>query len=156
MIAKGNCKRAIPKTLVRSIPIVESNVLTEDVIEVTPAEADEVIQAFTLERADPRFRESVRIAGLHQCLHGANTCTIEQSIKRRRELRVTITDQELSFDPFVIQPHLHVPRLLHHPSPVGMESGRAHEDLPRLQVNEEQAGLDRHCEPPPSVQQTTA
>ena len=121
------------------MPIVKSNVLTENVIEVPSAETDKVIQAFPLERANPRFREGVRIRRLHRSLHDANTCTVEQSIKRRRKLRVTITDQEPGFDTLVIQPHLHISRLLHYPLPIQVIRRRAHEDLPRLQMSEKQA-----------------
>ena len=53
IVSERSPQRAIAKTLVRSMLIVESNVLTQDMIEVSSAEADEVIQAFTLERTDP-------------------------------------------------------------------------------------------------------
>lgn len=51
---------------------MKSNVLVVDVIEVPSAETDEVIQAFTLERADRRFDKCVRIGRLHRRLHDAN------------------------------------------------------------------------------------
>ncbi len=103
------------------------------------AEANEVIQAFTLERANPRFRKGVRIGCLHRSLHDANTRTIEQGIKRLPKLRVAVADQKPSLDVLFLQPHLHIPRLLHHPLLVRMVGGRAHEHLPSLQMNEEQA-----------------
>ncbi len=57
---------AIPQALVRPMGIVEVDVLTFDVVEMAKAKAQEVIQAFPLERADPRFHERVCLRrGMH-------------------------------------------------------------------------------------------
>jgi hypothetical protein len=46
------------------MPIVESNVLTEDVIQMLATETHEVIQTFPLEQTDPRFGKCIRIRRL--------------------------------------------------------------------------------------------
>ncbi|GJM25737.1 MAG: hypothetical protein DHS20C16_21520 [Phycisphaerae bacterium] len=71
---------------------MESNVLAEDVIEMTPAEADEVIQAFSLERPDPRFCKVVRIRRLDWCFHDPDTRVLEQRVERQRKLRIAVTE----------------------------------------------------------------
>jgi hypothetical protein len=136
IVSKRSSQRAITKTLVRSMLIVESNILTQDVIEVTPAEADEVVQTLALERTDPRFGKGIRIRRLDWRFHNADADIIEQRVECKRELRIAVTEKEPRLNLLVLHPHLNVPRLLHHPWPVRMVSCRTHEDSAALQVNE--------------------
>jgi hypothetical protein len=138
IVSKGSSQRAIAKTLVRSMLIVESNVLTQDMIEVSSTEAGKVVQALALERTNPRFGKCVRIRRLYRRFHDTDTCIIEQCVERWHELRVAVTEKEPCLDIFVLHPHLHVPRLLHHPLSVRVVGGRTYEDSAALQVNEKQ------------------
>ena len=72
--------------------IMESNVLTQDVIKMSSTEAGKVVQALTLKRTDPRFGKCIRIRRLYRRFHDADTCVIEQRIECKRELRIAVTD----------------------------------------------------------------
>jgi hypothetical protein len=52
---------AIPQALVRPMGIVKVDILPFDMIEMAKAETHEMVQAFPLERADPRFHERVGV-----------------------------------------------------------------------------------------------
>ena len=60
----GHCPVAQP--LVWAVLVEEANVSLAGVIEMAEAEAQEVVQAFALERTDPSFREGVCLRrGMH-------------------------------------------------------------------------------------------
>ncbi len=53
----------ISEPLVRAMDIVITSVVLADVIEMTKAEAQEMIQALPLDRANPCFRKGVGVRG---------------------------------------------------------------------------------------------
>lgn len=67
--------------------VMEMNECADDVIEMTEPEAEEVVQAFSLQRSNPRFGECVRVGGQHRRPDFVYSCVEEHSIEGGREFR---------------------------------------------------------------------
>ena len=91
----GRCRnRQVVESLVRAMFIEEANILPADGIEMAEAEAEEVVQAFAFERANPRFGECVRVGSQQGCLHTADVRALEQAAEPCRELGVAVVDEK--------------------------------------------------------------
>ena len=122
-----------------SVIVVIVNVLLKNVVEMAAAEAEEVVQTFAFDRADPCFRERIRIRRSSRRFDDAGSRAAEQLIEVVGELRVAITQQEPSMDAVVRQPHLHVASLLLHPTAVRVIGRRTDEYSAAAEMDEEQA-----------------
>ncbi len=96
--------RSIPQALVRPMGVVEVSVLTFDVVEMAEAKAHEMVQAFPLERADPRFHERVGIRREQRRSDGYDAGASKQFVERERKLRVAVVKNELGPELLFIQP----------------------------------------------------
>ena len=76
----GHC--AIPEALMWAIAVVESDKLLVDMIEVVEAETHEVVQAFSLDCADPRFSKRVGVRRQNRCVESTNAGILKYAIKR--------------------------------------------------------------------------
>lgn len=119
--------------------VVVADVLLKDVVEMATSEAEEVVEALSLDRADPRFGEGVRVRRPGRGLDDPGSRIAEQPIEVVSELRVAIVQQEPRLDAVVGEPHLDVASLLLHPGFVRVIGRGTNEDLSTAQVYEEQA-----------------
>ncbi len=76
----------------RTMTVVELDVLAEDVIQVPEAEAHEVIEAFSLDRANPRLSVSVCVRCPDRRPDDSSAGIAKQLIESRSELRVAVAD----------------------------------------------------------------
>ena len=99
----------------RTILVVVRGVGLNDVIQLSEAKTEELIQALAFKASDPRFDEAI----CDGCLVGSpNRATIRAAkilVEALGELAVTVMDQEPHIDRFLLSPHAYIPGLLLHP-----------------------------------------
>ena len=64
-------------------PVVESHELLVDLIEMAQAEAHEVVQAFSLDGADPCLRKRIGVRRSDRCPRSTNAGVLKHAIKSR-------------------------------------------------------------------------
>lgn len=133
-----NTWRSVVEPLVWPIRIIIHRVRLDDVVHVAEAEAEEVIQAFAFEAADPGFGIAVGDRRHVRRLDRAAIRSLEERIEGARELGVAIMDQVTNINAFILGPHAHIPRLLLNPLRRRVESARRDEDLSAGEVNKSQ------------------
>ncbi len=107
-----------------------------DVIQLSEAETEELIQTLTLQAADPRFNVAIGDGGLVGRQNGAAIRTAKILVKSLGELAVTIMDQETHVDPFILGPHAQVSGLLLHPFTCRVRGTWREKDLSTAQMDE--------------------
>ena len=105
----------VAQRLVRAQHIIIVRVDLYDVVQVPQAEAEELIQALSLQCPNPRFDEAVGDRRLVGCPDDRPNGVIEEGVELLRELGVTVMNEKVKAQAFVLQPHDHIPRLLLHP-----------------------------------------
>ncbi len=91
-----------------------------DVVQLVFAEAHEVIQTFAFQRPDETFTKCVRHWGAWRNLDRPHFGILPERIEDIRILPVTVPNEKLGFDVFVIHPHRGVSSLLHYPGCIRM------------------------------------
>ena len=86
-----------------------------DVIQLSEAETEELVQALALQAADPGFDEAIGDGGLVRSSDGTAIRATKMLIEGLGELAIAIMDQEPYVDPFILGPHAQVSGLLLHP-----------------------------------------
>lgn len=91
--------RHVAQALMGTDRVEIGNILPDDVIKVIQADADKVIEALALERADPVFREAIRDRTQDRCqdypaLDAFAALAFEGFVKRFSELAIVVMDQE--------------------------------------------------------------
>jgi hypothetical protein len=76
-------------------PVVVLGVSAKDVLQVTPAEDQHVVEAFSSNGTDPTFRERVRPGCPDGRLHDAEALGADDLVERPGELGVSVADEEL-------------------------------------------------------------
>ncbi len=89
-LASGDRERSVTETLMRTMLIEEVDVIAEDVVEVAEPEAHEVIEAFSLQRAHPRFGKCVRVRRPDWRFDDSRARIAEQLIEGCGELGVAV------------------------------------------------------------------
>src|SRR6266536_313084 len=119
-----------------SLPVVVLDVRAEDVLQVTPTEDQDVIQALSSSRADPALRERVPPWGPDRRFEDSDVFGPEDLVEAPGELRVPIPEQD------VLVPEgsgdREVPGLLGHPGRVRSAGGAGHMDPSGRELDEEQ------------------
>jgi len=77
------CHGAIPKPLMRAMPVMESNKFLIDMIEVPQTKAHKVVQAFSLDGTNPRFSKRVSVGCPNRRSQSSYASILEHAIKRR-------------------------------------------------------------------------
>ncbi len=113
-----------------------ADVRLADVVEMPQAEAQEVIQTFAFDRADPGLRERVRIRRQPRGPQATKVGVVEQATELGRELAVAVVDEEPRLDLLLVEPHHQVSSLLLDPPIVGLIRGWAEKYLARADVDE--------------------
>jgi hypothetical protein len=98
-----------------------------------------VVQALSLQVGDKRLREGIRLRSFDGNLLGPDVQILPELPELQGELRVVVEDEHLRLDAFFLHPNGGVPRLLHHPLPIGVERSGATEHPADPQVDEDQA-----------------
>ena len=88
----------------RTIPVIESEELMSDVIEVPETEAYEVIQTFSLDCCHPRLGKCVCVGCLHRRSDHLSALIGKELIKSMCKLSVAITDQILDINALLLAP----------------------------------------------------
>ena len=89
---------------------------------MSEAEAEKMVQAFTLKASDPAFNETIRDWRLVGSPDGTAIGAAEELIESLGELAVPVMDQEPQVYPFLLSPHAYIPGLLLHPLIVRVEA----------------------------------
>ena len=131
-------QRPVTQALMRPQAIVVIGVSLNNVIEVFQSKTEEVVQALSLERPDPRFRVAVGDGAAEGRSDGLGFHGCDQPVERGSVLSVPITEQELHLQLFILQPHAGITDLLEDPFFVGVIGPRRDQDLPTTQVDEHQ------------------
>src|SRR5436190_11332493 len=74
--------------------VVVTDVERENAFEVSAAHDQEPVEALAPDGADPSFDERVRAGRPHGCADRPDALEAEDLVERRRELAVTVMDQE--------------------------------------------------------------
>jgi hypothetical protein len=93
---------AISEPLMRSMHIMVACVFLTDVIEISKAKAHVVIQTLPLDRSDPRFCIGIGVRRDQWGAQSSNTCVLEQLIKFRGKLCVSVAKNELRLKLMII------------------------------------------------------
>src|SRR5919197_1525097 len=120
----------------RSRLLVVLGVRAEDALQVTPAEAEDVVEGLPWNSADPALRERVRSRSPNGCLYYIESLGPEHLVEGAGELRVWVSEQhahvlETSGDG-------EVPGLLGDPGGVGSAGRSCDLDPPGAELDEEQ------------------
>ncbi len=86
----------VPETLVRTRFIVEAHVLGDDAPEVILTEDEDMVEQLSAERADEAFSEGIHVRRAYRRAHDAHPRRPEYTSEARSELRVVVTDDNLS------------------------------------------------------------
>ena len=86
-----------------------------DVIQLSEAETEELVQALAFKATDPGFDEAICDGCLVRSQNGATIRAAKILVEALGELAVTVVDQEPHVDPFLLGPHAQVSCLLLHP-----------------------------------------
>jgi len=97
----GQAQRDVAEGLMGPDRSVMGHVPLDDVIQMPEIEAEEVVEALPLQRADPRLREGVGDGGLEGGCHDPGAHGLEQMIERLGELGVVVVDQEAAGQLFI-------------------------------------------------------
>ena len=122
-----------------TLSVVESNPGSIDEVELVDTEAEEVIQAFSFERANERFAKGIGLRCLDGCLDAADLLGFPKLLEVIRKFTVSVMNEEAGIKAFIVQPHGSVATLLHDPWRVWMQGRRGAVDLPAADVDEDQA-----------------
>jgi len=123
----------------RTMLVEVTNIRPADVVEMSQAEAQEVIEAFSLQGTDPCFGKGVGIRRQRWRTQAADVRVFEHVAKPGRVLTVAIVDQEARLQLFLIKPYQCIPRLLLHPAIVRMIRCRTEKHPSRSGVDEREA-----------------
>jgi len=122
----------------RALDIVVAHPGPQDVIELGPAEADEEIEAFALDRADERFCECVCVGRPVRDLDHTSGLRLPDGIETGAEFGVGVADQKFWRDALFFAPHKRVAGLLGDPRRVRGIGRRAAEDAAAAEMDEHQ------------------
>ena len=125
-----------PDTAMRALLVIMFQPHTEDVVELSSTEANEVIQDLSLCSSDEAFAECIRHWSTRWDFYWSHISLLPKHVERMRILSITISDQEPKIDAFVFGPHRCVPDLLHDPSGIRMIGARTAKDFSSTQMNE--------------------
>lgn len=109
-----------------------------NIVELSSAEADEVVKTLLFDGSDERLREGVRFRRFDGCSDASNVLGFPKVVEGMREFTVPVSNQEFDFDSFVLRPHGNVACLLHHPGSVRMICRVATVDAAAPEMNEHQ------------------
>jgi len=93
-------------------------------VQLSEAEAEKVIQALTLQTANPRLGVTIGNGRLNRRPDDTAIITSEVLIKGFGKLRVPVMNQESNIDSLILDPHADIPRLLLHPFTRGIVRAR--------------------------------
>ena len=88
------CHGSVFESLMWTIPVVESYELLVDMIEVAEAETHEVVQAFSLDGADPCLGERVGVGRTDRRPQSTDAGILEHAIESPGVFRIAITEEE--------------------------------------------------------------
>ena len=120
----------------RSVLIVILDVGLDDEVQLSEAEAEEVIEALVPQLAVEALYVAVGDRGSRRRQDGPAIVAAEMPIKCRRELAVAVMEQEPDVDTFFVSPHAGVAGLLLHPFARGIAGAGREEDLPATEMDE--------------------
>ena len=122
----------------RSLRVVVLDPRPSDIVELTAAEAHEMVQAFPFQRADERLSVGIGLGSPRWTLKARHARGLPERLQSVWILSVPVAQDETRGNSLIIHPHRGVPILLHHPFPVGRISRRAAVDFPATQMDEHQ------------------
>jgi hypothetical protein len=105
------------QSAVRTVLVVVSDVLGQDLLEMTSTENEDPVETLSADGAHEPLGEGVRPRGLSRGLDDADAFRAEHLVEAGRELRVSISDQELGLSGTVGQYEGQVAGLLGDPLP---------------------------------------
>ena len=117
-------------------PVVVLGVRVQDVLQVTPAEDQHLVEALSSNGADPTLRERVCPGCPDGRLHDAEALGTEDLVERPGELGVPVPDEELVL--IEASGDRQIPGLLGNPGRVGSARGADDVNTPRGELDEEQ------------------
>ena len=103
-----------------SVFVIMSEPGLYEVVRLVFAPAHEVIQTFAFQRPDETFTKCVRHRSAWRNLDGPHFGILPEHVEFVRILSITIPNEELGVDVFVIHPHRGISSLLHYPGCVWM------------------------------------
>lgn len=119
--------------------VVKVGVLALDVVEMAKAKTQEVIQALSFERPDPRLGEGVGLRHHSRATDPLDASASKYLVKPECELCVTVVKDELRPKLLIIKPHHGISSLLLHPLLMRVVCARRKEDLPRAKMDKHEA-----------------
>src|SRR4051812_17560293 len=115
------------------------NVGDEHVLEVAATEDQQPVEALAADAADPAFGMGARLRRPYRRFDDVDAFGAEDLVEIAAELAVSITDQELRADAFIVEPHHQVACLLGHPAAVRVGRDPGQVDPSGRELDEEQA-----------------
>ena len=106
-------------TAMRSLLVIVFKPHAKDVVELSPTEANEVIQTFAFCSSNEALTKCVRHRSTWRDFYWSHVSLFPKQVEGMRILSIAIPDQKPGVDPFVLHPHRRVARLLHDPIPLG-------------------------------------
>ena len=128
----GN-RRLLVKTLMGSRPVVIVDVFSQNAVQRSLTEDQQMIEALLADRANPALRKSIGIGSLPRREHDRDPFRLKHSVEGRGKLRVSVMDQIMSrgLRAIVQFPH-ELTRLLGHPRRGRPGRAACQVDLPRI------------------------
>ena len=122
-------------TAMRAFLVVKFQPHAKNVVELSSAKTNEVIQHFPLCSSDEALAKCVCHGSAWRNLYWPYVRLFPKCIEGIRALPIAIPNEKLRVDTFVLHPHRGVPRLLHYPSGIRMIGTRTAIDFSRTQMN---------------------
>ncbi len=123
---------------VRPVRVVVRRVDLDDALELAAAEDQQPVEALPAQAPDLALGVCPRPRRSHRRLEDREAFGAEDLIEVARELAVAVADQEARPQPFVVESHQQVARLLGHPGAVGVSGGARDVHATACELNEEQ------------------
>lgn len=111
----SDAQRPVPKGLMRTVLVVVLHIGLHDVVQLPQVEAEHQVQALPFEASDPRLRKTIGDGSAIRRQHRTAPVPPEVLVKRCRELRIVVVDEEPNVDAFFLSPDADVSGLLLHP-----------------------------------------
>ena len=109
--------------------VVIEGIGLNDVIQLSEAKTEEMVQALAPKAADPGFYEAIGDRCLVRSSDGTAIRAAKMLIESLGELGVTVVNQKSHIDPFLLGPHVHISGLLLHPFTRGVAGTWREKDL---------------------------
>lgn len=124
--------------LMRPSMIVIVDIRGQHTMEMAFAQDQELVQTLLSNRTNPAFGERIRIGSPHWRPDDRNILRCEDRLEARRELGVTIVDQEAHGEHAILNLPTELPRLLSHPRTGRVSRAAGQMDAATSQLNEKQ------------------